>query len=84
MPASGSLRDQMLRSSESIVLNIAEGAGEWLRPAKRRYFTIARGSTFEIGSAIDLVRLRAPAAACDDVVARLGEVERMLTALVWR
>ncbi len=52
------LRDQLLRASESAVLNIAEGAGlTSLRDKKHRY-EIALGSIVECGAVLDLLRNR--------------------------
>jgi hypothetical protein len=38
------LRDQLDRSSTSILFNIAEGAGKTARADKQRFYEIARGS----------------------------------------
>jgi len=40
-------RDQLLRASQSIPLNIAEGNGKASDPDRRRFFEIARGSALE-------------------------------------
>lgn len=42
-----SARDQWLRASQSIPLNIAEGNGKAAAADRRRYFEIARGSALE-------------------------------------
>ena len=39
--------DQIKRSSLSVSLNIAEGAGRWHKGEKRNFYYIARGSLFE-------------------------------------
>ena len=52
-----SLRDQLLRATESVVLNLAEGACDATRIQKTRYFGISRASLWEAGAAIDLVAL---------------------------
>jgi hypothetical protein len=44
-----SARDQWLRASPSIPLNIAEGNGKTAEADRRRYFEIARGSIREYG-----------------------------------
>lgn len=55
----GHLADQLARASTSIVLNIAEGAGKYSGPDKRRYFLSALGSTTECAAIFDiLLRLK--------------------------
>lgn len=48
-------RDQWLRASQSIPLNIAEGNGKTADADRRRYFEIARGSTFECAAIQDVL-----------------------------
>ncbi len=48
------LADQLDRASTSIVLNIAEGAGKFSRPEKRRYYQIAAGSVTECAAILDV------------------------------
>ena len=52
------LRDQILRASESIVLNIAEGAGRFGADDKRRFYRIANGSAMECAGALELLHSR--------------------------
>ncbi len=49
------IRDQLQRASISIVLNIAEGSGKFTKPDKKRFYIIARGSTYECVSILDLM-----------------------------
>ena len=46
-------RDQILRSSQSIPLNIAEGNGKGTNADRRRFFEIARGSAMECSAVQD-------------------------------
>ena len=46
-------RDQLLRASLSIPLNIAEGNGKGTESDRRRFFEIARGSTLECAAIQD-------------------------------
>ena len=43
-------KDQLLRASQAIPLNIAEGNGKATDGDRRRYFEIARGSALECGA----------------------------------
>ena len=49
------LRDQIFRASDSIVLNIAEGAGRFARADKRHHYGYALGSASECGAALALL-----------------------------
>ena len=42
-----SLKDQISRSSLSVMLNVAEGVGRFTNADKRHYFYQSRGSAFE-------------------------------------
>ena len=50
-------RDQWLRASQSIPLNIAEGNGKTAEADRRRYFEIARGSALECAAIQDVLRI---------------------------
>ena len=51
----GFIKDQLLRASSSVVLNIAEGAGKWSKKDKMNFYRISRGSAYESCAAIDLM-----------------------------
>jgi four helix bundle protein len=51
-------RDQLDRSSSSILFNIGEGAGKTSRADKQRFYEIARGSTTEAATQLDLLLIR--------------------------
>ena len=62
------LADQLRRSAVSIPLNIAEGAGEFSRDDKRRFYRIALRSATESAAILDVcLRLQ------------LGDEERLVT-----
>ena len=50
-------RDQWLRASQSIPLNIAEGNGKTAEADRCRYFEIARGSALECAAVQDVLRV---------------------------
>jgi four helix bundle protein len=50
-----SAKDQWLRASQSIPLNIAEGNGKSTRADRRRFFEIARGSALECAAIQDVL-----------------------------
>ena len=52
------LRDNLARASLSVMLNIAEGAGRFTKPDKRRFYTDSRASAFEVVSCLE---------ACNDL-----------------
>ena len=51
----GNIRDQLLRSSQSVALNIAEGNGKRSPAERRRFFEIARGSAMERAATLDVL-----------------------------
>jgi four helix bundle protein len=63
-------RDQLIRSSQSIPLNIAEGNGKNFVRERARYFEIARGSAMESAAALDILRVTD---ACSDEQVRGGK-----------
>jgi four helix bundle protein len=76
-------RDQWLRASRSIPLNIAEGNGKTADADRRRYFEIARGSALEcaaiqdvlvVGKALDKVESRSRKDELDRMAAMLSRL----------
>lgn len=76
-------RDQWLRASQSIPLNIAEGNGKTAEADRRRYFEIARGSALEcaaiqdvlvVGQALDPVESRKRKVELDRMAAMLSRL----------
>jgi four helix bundle protein len=49
------LRDQLKRASISIVINIAEGSGKFLKADKRNFYTISRGSVYECVALFEII-----------------------------
>jgi len=79
----GHLADQLSRASTSIVLNIAEGAGKFSKPDKRRYYLIGAGSTTECAAILDVcLRLKLIVAETHTVgKAMLERIAAMLVKL---
>ena len=73
-------RDQWLRASQSIPLNIAEGNGKTAQPDRRRYFEIARGSALEC-AAIQDVLVVGKALGENDSRERKTELDRIAVML---
>ncbi len=69
-------RDQILRSSSSIALNLAEGYGKLTPADRRKYFSIALGSLRETSAALDLIEY--------EVSAEMKSLIDQLGACLWR
>lgn len=50
--------DQLIRAAESVVRNIAEGAGRWSEGDSARHYKIARGEAMECAASLDVMKLR--------------------------
>lgn len=50
--------DQLKRASLSIVLNIAEWTWRYTKADKRNFYTISKGSVFEVISMLDILKDR--------------------------
>lgn len=55
-PGQKALRDQLERAALSIPLNIAEGAGEYAKREKARFYRIARRSATECAAILDVAQ----------------------------
>ncbi len=80
------LADQLTRAASSIVLNVAEGAGEFSLKEKRRFYRLARRSATECAAALDLLEACAglPTNALEPGRSLLDRIVAMLTKLVPR
>ena len=78
------LADEFLRSSTSIALNIAEGAGEFSPREKARFYRMAKRSATESAGLIDVLKRRClvPEQLLDRGLDILFEVVSMLTRMV--
>lgn len=76
--------DQLKRASSSIVLNIAEGAGEFSSNDKKRFYRMARRSATECAAIIDICARLNLIKQDDQTKARelLLHIVRMLTKMV--
>ncbi len=75
--------DQLVRAAESVVRNIAEGAGRWSDADSAKHYKIARGEAMECAASLDVMRLRklvAPA-QYDHGIRLLEAVVAMLTKM---
>jgi four helix bundle protein len=75
-PGRAPLRDQLLRATDSVVLNIAEGRTRG-GPTGRNHYRIAAGSAAEACAALDLVGGEI-AAAAQDKLRRVGVMVQQL------
>ena len=77
------LVNQLKRASTSVVLNIAEGAGEYRSAEKARFYRMALRSAAEAHAAYDIL-VRVQALTSENVIHAqnaLGEVAAMLVAM---
>ncbi|HTJ46605.1 MAG TPA: four helix bundle protein [Kofleriaceae bacterium] len=72
--------DQLARAAESVVRNIAEGAGRWSAADAANRFKIARGEAMECAASLDVMRLRK--LVDDDRYARGGELLEGVVAML--
>jgi four helix bundle protein len=79
----GYLADQLRRAATSIPLNIAEGAGEFSRRDKARFYRIARRSAAECAAILDVCRSLSLSSEQDITSGRelLNRIVAMLTRL---
>lgn len=76
-------KDQLLRASQAIPLNIAEGNGKATEGDRRRFFEIARGSALECGAIQDVLEVCGALAPETNATAKktLDRIVAMLTRL---
>jgi four helix bundle protein len=77
------LKDQLDRAATSIVLNVAEGAGEFSRDEKRRFYRMARRSATESAAVLHILARRghAPAGLAKQARDVLGRIVSMLVRM---
>ncbi len=76
-------KDQLLRASQAIPLNIAEGNGKATEGERRRFFEIARASALECGAIQDVLEVCGALPAAENANAKklLDRIVAMLTKL---
>ena len=75
------LKDQLDRSTTSVVLNIAEGAGEFSPGDKKRFYRMARRSATESAATLDIIARRGHAPP--ELLAKArGYLERIVAMLI--
>ncbi|MCH7918582.1 MAG: four helix bundle protein [Planctomycetes bacterium] len=73
-------RDQLLRASQSIPLNIAEGNGKRSLRDRGHFFEIARGSALECAALMDVL-MRTKAIQTEEGENAKGSLQRIVTML---
>ena len=76
--------DQLIRAAESVVRNIAEGAGRWSEADSAKHYKIARGEAMESAASLDVLKLRSLLAQAryDQGIRLLESVVAMLTKML--
>ena len=74
----------MIRAAESVVRNIAEGAGRWSEADSAKHYEIARGEAMESAASLDVLKLRSLLAQAryDQGIRLLESVVAMLTSML--
>ena len=81
----GELAEQLRTAASSVGLNLAEGAGEFARSDKARFYRMARRSAAECAAILDVAQcLGAPGAACEAGREQLRRIGAMTTKLIQR
>ena len=57
--------DQLVRSAESVMRNIAEGSGRWSEADCAKHYKIARGEAMECAGSLDVLKIRKLVAEAD-------------------
>jgi four helix bundle protein len=76
-------KEQLLRASQAVPLNIAEGNGKATDGDRRRFFEIARGSALECGAIQDVLEVCGAITPAENAEAKklLDRIIAMLTKL---
>lgn len=77
-------KSQLRRAAISITHNIAEGAGKYTKPDKKRFYLMAKASTNECLAALELIELEniLSLKISKQLENELDEISRMLTCLI--
>ena len=71
-------RDQLLRAADSVVLNIAEGAGYEPGVSRRHHFRIAAASAAEVAACLDLLALAGGAERKAELRIVIGSLHKLV------
>ena len=76
--------DQLARAAESVVRNIAEGAGWWSGADSAKHYKIARGEAMECAASLDVLKVRKLVVepSYSDGIRLLEAVVAMLTKMI--
>ncbi len=79
----GYMRDQLRRAANSVVLNVAEGAGEFSRREKGRFYRMAKRSATEVAAQVMLIESLAllEPEVCEEALDLLHREVSMLSGL---
>src|SRR3954464_4391433 len=76
--------DQLVRAAESVLRNIAEGAGRWSEADSTKHYKIARGEAMECAASLDVMKLRKVIAPgpYEEGIRLLEAIVSMLTKMI--
>jgi four helix bundle protein len=76
--------DQLIRAAESVIRNIAEGAGRFSEADSSKHYKIARGEAMECAASLDILKLRklVTAERYERAIGLLESIVAMLTKMI--
>jgi four helix bundle protein len=76
------IKDQLLRASLSIALNIAEGSGRFSKADKKHFYIMARASVYECAAIIDIFSSKLGSEIKTNYYSQLEVLSKMLLGLI--